>query len=300
MMWGHAWRLLLAVWLGGALVLFLAAGQGWASCAGRVVGGPPLVADYDPFAPADLRLPGRVAIENDGTAPCAFRLGVEPVPGAAGGGQAPRFEIRGAAGEMLAATGLDPKAASAAVSRTVAPGESVEFRYELRLPAGQMLPPGRHELAFELALGEAALGESHDAAGAFDRATLAVSVRVEDRIGVNIAGAGLAKTIDFGELRQGDSRRVLIAARGNRNFILEATSRNGGVLAMDTPHQQWRIPYAVTLGGVRIGLPARLGPYAPTTIAGHQLEAVFTIGDVSAKRAGLYTDEVVIEIRPAL
>jgi hypothetical protein len=56
----------------------------------------------------------------------------------------------------------------------------------------------------------------------------------------------------------------------------------------------------VSLNGGVVALPAQIGPFGETTIAGHALEVMVTIGDVSAKRAGLYTDEITIEIRPAM
>lgn len=287
-------------WIGAAALLAVAASEASAACSGRLSASPPLSANYDPFAPADLLIPGRLTIENSGAAPCAFQLAALPPPAMAGSGPGPQFELRGPAGDILAASGLAAKDAGVAVSRPLAPGESAEIRVQLLLSAGQMLPPGRHELTFELTLAEAGGLGGREAGPVLDRATLPAALRVEDRIGLNIAGAGTFRTIDFGELRQGDSRRVLIEARGNRNFLLEATSRNGGALAMDAPHQAWRIPYTLMLGGIRTPLPARTGPFAPTSIAGQQLEVIFIIGDVAAKRAGLYTDELTIEIKPAL
>jgi hypothetical protein len=282
------------------IAAFLAGhGGAWASCSGRMTANPPPAADYNPFAPADLVRTGRVTIENRGDEPCLFRLdfALNPVPASAG--QTLEFELRGPAGDMLAASGFDRKAAAGSTAGPLAAGESLDLNYELRLVAGQMRPPGQHELAFELTLREAATMGLQRAA-ILDRAAVSVMVSVADRIGVNIAGGGLFKTIDFGELREGDRRRVLIEVRGNRNFVLEATSRNGGVLAMDAPHQRWRIVYTVSLDGARIDPPGRVGPFAPTSLAGRTVEAAFTIGETSNKRAGLYTDEIVIEIKPAL
>ena len=69
---------------------------------------------------------------------------------------------------------------------------------------------------------------------------------------------------------------------------------------MEAPYDRWRIPYAMSLNGAAVAMPASLGPFQTTSIAGQSLEAVFTIGDVSNKRAGLYSDEISIEIKPAL
>jgi hypothetical protein len=291
------WRLLLCC-IG--IAAFLAGhGGARAACSGRMTAHPPPAVDYDPFAPTDLVRTARVTIENRGDEPCLFRLDFEPGPVPASAEQMLQFELRGPGGDMLAASGLDRKAAAGATAGPVAAGESLDLRYELRLVAGQMLPPAHRQLAFELTLRETAAMRLQPEA-ILGRTAFSVMVSVADRIGVNIAGAGLFKTIDFGELRDGDKRRVLIEVRGNRNFVLEATSRNGGALAMDAPHQRWRIAYTLSLDGARINPPGRVGPFAPTSLAGRAVEAAFTIGETSTKRAGLYTDEIVIEIKPAL
>jgi hypothetical protein len=167
------------------------------------------------------------------------------------------------------------------------------------MPAGQMLAPGEYRYAVRLALTAIAGGVPENGAAPSDTAPIMLSAYVQDRIGVNIAGAGAMKTLDFGELAAGETMRVIIEARSNRNFTLEAHSRNGGALAMDPPHEEWRIDYRMSLNGRAIGLPATIGPFDQTAISGLPFEALFTIGDVDSKRAGLYTDEIIIEIRPA-
>ncbi|NJM35079.1 MAG: hypothetical protein HC850_10665, partial [Rhodomicrobium sp.] len=135
---------------------------------------------------------------------------------------------------------------------------------------------------------------------ALDTGAMTLGALIADRLGVNIAGGGILKTVDFGTLIEGDSKRVVVEARSNRHFSLVITSMNGGAMAMDAPYQQWRVAYTMTVNGAPASLPAKLGPFGMTSMAGEEFEAIFTIGDVANKRAGLYSDEITIEIRPAL
>ena len=65
------------------------------------------------------------------------------------------------------------------------------------------------------------------------------------------------------------------------------------------PIKASRVLYAVVLMS-RAKLPDTIGPFAGTGLAGSQFDVGFTIGDVRNRRAGLYRDEVTIEIRPAI
>jgi hypothetical protein len=162
-----------------------------------------------------------------------------------------------------------------------------------------MLSPGSYSQPVELRLQAASSGEGLAAAPS-QTGLITIACRVAEHLGVNIAGGGTSTTIDFGVLAQGQTRRVVIQTRSNRTFSLKVTSANGGALAMAEPYAQWRIPYRMELDGRESAPPATIGPYAATVLSGNNVEASFTIGDVSGKRAGLYTDCVTIEIIPAI
>jgi hypothetical protein len=183
-------------------------------------------------------------------------------------------------------------------SRELAPGETQRFELVYSLPEGQFLSPGQFRKDIELLLKDEAGTENGE--DALDAASLPLLCSVEDHLGVNIAGAGVATTVDFGELSGGDSRRVVIEARANRSFLLEIESLNGGVLVMEPPYQEWRIEYDVDLNGRSLKLPFKAGPYERGGIGGQSFPLDFRIGDVEAKRAGLYTDEITVTIRPAM
>jgi hypothetical protein len=279
------------------LIAVLVPSQEAHACSARIARAPALAAEYDPFDPADLIMPGRVSVENTGAAPCTLLVGFEaPL----GGADTVQIEIRSDAGSLLTGAGGDAAAGDLSTRRELAQGESLELSYQLRMPAGQMQQPGHYDRSFGLSLRKADGGTGGREAAVIDRASLTASWTVRDRIGLNIAGAGTAKTIDFGVLTEGESQRVIVETRGNRGFLLDVSSRNHGALTMAAPYEQWRIPYTLSVDGEGVSLPARLGPFGETGIAGEAIELTFVIGDASAKRAGLYTDEVTIEIRPAL
>jgi hypothetical protein len=127
-----------------------------------------------------------------------------------------------------------------------------------------------------------------------------LSIAVQEHLSINIAGAGVRTTIDFGELSEGEQRHVRIDTRSNRRFQFDVLSRNGGVMVMAPPYETSRIPYAMVIDGKALKLPDTVGPFGGTGLAGSQFDIAFTIGDILNKRAGLYRDEVTIEIRPAI
>jgi len=269
-------------------------GPVWA-CAGRIVAGPDPAADYNPFDPVDHSRQYTITVENISAQDCTYELAFEPL-----GAASFDFQIRSEAGAVLAGTGIDPAIAARLSTGILAPDQSYSLDYVAIIPAGQMLAPANYDQPLTLTLAGFAGGPPPPGTPPSDTGQLTLACLVQQHLGVNIAGAGTATTIDFGELDEGENQRVVIEARSNLDFRLEAFSANGGALAMQAPYQQWRIPYTVSLNGGVVALPAQIGPFGETTIAGHALEVMVTIGDVSAKRAGLYTDEITIEIRPAM
>jgi hypothetical protein len=291
---GNAVRDLLAL----AGLALLAALEGTAmACSGRIAPGADPVSDYNPFDAVDHLRDYTATIENTSGETCVFALSFTRIDTAQSGGFA--FGIESADGVPLAASAPGP-ASSGQLVRALAPNESHHFSYRVLIPAGQMLAPARLEQPVELTLRGLASATPSPADPVLHTSEMTVAAVVADRLGVNIAGGGTLKTVDFGVLTGGDSKRVVIEARGNRHFSLVITSLNGGAMAMAAPYQQWRVPYTLTLNGAPVSPPAALGPFGMTGIAGEAFEAVFTIGDVANKRAGLYSDEITIEIRPAL
>jgi hypothetical protein len=265
-------------------------------CLGRISAYDDPVADYNPFSALAHRSQFGVTIENTGSAACRYALNAHDLA------QSDRFSFRIASAdgaplmdsEAVAATG----GGGGIVSRLLEPAETQRLDLVYSLPEGQYLSPGLHLGEIELALTDA--DNPGDKGSALDTVSLPLACRVDDYLGVNIAGAGLTKTVDFGELVEGNSRRVVIEARANRSFTLEIESRHGGVLVMEPPYEDWRIEYDVDLNGRALKLPFKAGPYDRGGLSGQAFSLDFRIGETDTKRAGLYTDEITVTIRPAL
>ena len=262
-------------------------------CLGRIVSFEEAVADYNPFSPIAYRNPFSVTIENSGDTACRYRLGAKTN----GAGKDFSFRIETAHGELLMASNAAGTGSELA-SRRLEPGETQRLGLIYILPEGQYLSPGQFRSGIELILTDA--DGSGDGKDVLHTVSLPLLCSVDDYLGVNIAGAGLTKTVDFGELIEGDSRRVVIKARTNRNFLLEIESRHGRALVMEPPYQNWRIEYGIDLNGKTLRLPYRAGPYERGGIRGQSFSLDFRVGDVESKRAGLYTDEIIVTIKPAL
>ncbi|WP_088342936.1 MULTISPECIES: hypothetical protein [Rhodomicrobium] len=277
-----------------AAALALGQGPAWA-CAGQITAAPEPRLTYQPFEVAGAAAEQRVTVRNNGGEACIFQLDFARLDHAGQGLGGLDFTIKGVSGEVLAAAAPSSASAAGLTSRPLAPDESFDFVYSVSVPAGQVTPPGDYQQMFELRL--------RGASGApqiLDTRPLRLSCLVQRYLSINIAGAGTRTTIDFGVLAEGATRHVRIATRSNQPFALAATSQNGGAMAMAPPLQSWRVPYAMTLNGAAVAFPASLGPFNGTGLAGHELDIVFTIGDIANKRAGLYADEITIEIKPAI
>lgn len=269
------------------------------ACSGRLSGAANVDATYAPFQALDAAKEFSLTVQNAGTAECIFWLGAQrPITGAEA---APlNFELRGHDATWSNTGTASMNGPVWLASRRLAPNESYDFALVLALPAGQVLPPGDYVNTFEAKLHAAPEARPPESAEQLPPRTLRLSVAVAAHLSINIAGAGLRKTIDFGELTEGERKQVRIEMRGNQRFHLDVLSLNGGVLAMAPPYETSRVPYAMVLDGKALKLPGTVGPFAGTGLAGSQFDVEFTIGDVLHKRAGLYRDEVTIEIRPAI
>lgn len=269
------------------------------ACSGRLSGAATVDAAYAPFQALDGSKDVLVTIENTGDTECTFWLGAERL--AAGADAAAlSFELRGHDGTWSSTGAASLPGPVWLASRRLAPNERYDAALVLAIPAGQILPPGDVVYSFETELRAAPDARPLQAAEQLQSRPLRLSIAIPAQLSINIAGAGLQKTIDFGELAEGAQKQVRIETRSNQRYQLDVLSRNGGVLAMAPPYETSRVPYAMALDGKTLKLPALVGPFAGTGLAGSQFDIAFTIGDVLAKRAGLYRDEVTIEIKPAL
>jgi hypothetical protein len=197
------------------VVILSAAAARAEECLGRIVAVEEAAADYNPFSPVAHRSTFGVTIENTGSDACRYRIAARETAQASDFS----FEIASAGGEVLTVSEAATPVDTGVSSRELAPGETQRLELVYSLPEGQFLSPGPFRKDIELVLNHDEASEG--GADALDAASIPLICNVEDHLGVNIAGAGVATTVDFGELAGGDSRRIVIEARANRSFLLE-------------------------------------------------------------------------------
>jgi hypothetical protein len=269
------------------------------ACSGQLTGAFAAETAYMPFQALDASKEVRLSVQNTGEAECTFWLGIEGLAPVAEAG-ALNFELRGHEGTWSSSGAAGAPGPAWLASRRLAPNEHYDIALTLTIPAGQILPPGESAYAFDAKLAAAPDLRPPQNAEPLQSRALRLSIAVAAQLSINIAGAGVRKTVDFGELTSGEQKQVRIETRSNQRYQLDVLSRNGGVLAMAPPYETSRVPYAMLLDGRPMPLPATMGPFAGMGLAGSQFDMQFTIGDVLNKRAGLYRDEVTIEIKPAI
>lgn len=131
----------------------------------------------------------------------------------------------------------------------------------------------------------------------------AVNITVPDTMSLNIAGAGVSKTLDFGVLHSGDTKNVNIQARATSAFKIGFTSDMGGSLKLNgDDSSSWSIPYVATLDGSPI---TDASPYINNAAVGTNgldlsLPFIVTIGDMTDKRAGTYSDIITLKVERVL
>lgn len=127
------------------------------------------------------------------------------------------------------------------------------------------------------------------------------SVRVNHSVSINIAGAGTAKTIDFGILTTGARRSVNIQARSTSPFHISFSSKMNGVLKYGGHKRSpWKVDYSATLGGQPIAEDKDFVSENDTQGLKISLPFTVTIGDTTNKRAGPYSDIITLEIKAVL
>ena len=217
------------------------------ACSGRLSGAASVDATYEPFQALDGSKEFPVTVQNTGETECIFWLGVERL--AAGSETATlNFALQGRGG-VWSSTGAGGPGAVWLASRRLAPNESYDFPATLAIPAGQILPPGDWIYSFDTKLAAAPDSRPADSAEQLHARTVRLSIAIPAHLSINIAGAGMHKTIDFGELIEGDQKQVRIETRSNQRYQLNVGSRNGGFLAMAPPYSALRVPYTMVLNG---------------------------------------------------
>jgi hypothetical protein len=128
-----------------------------------------------------------------------------------------------------------------------------------------------------------------------------VTVQVPNVLSANVAGASTRGEIDFLDFAT-LSRALSVSVRSTGPFAVTAESVNGSVMLREGARgtdAADRIPYVVTFGGRPLTLGAASSFTSPRTgLAGQQISLNVTVEDVSTKRAGRYSDTLVLTLAP--
>lgn len=182
---------------------------------------------------------------------------------------------------------------SSGVLTAVLRGETRELTLDmlLKIPAGQTVHAGTYSDIVTASLYDA------KTLRLLDQATISLTVPVPARAEVTVSASSthpsFAKTyatLDLGTLETGETGTAYIFVRSTSDYTVSLASENGGKLRRQ--RGGWMISYALTVDGAPVRLtstPQRvLTAPGPTNGDAHELEV--TVGDVSRKRAGRYTD----------
>jgi hypothetical protein len=273
-----------------------------AACQGQIVSGTTITGKtaYDPFEFTGVTDQFSIGIRNNGAQSCVFAVAftATSTPAKLGGALSYTLtDLNGATVLSAIAGGQPPSLQSPPVN--VNAKQDIPFNAVI-LP-GQFSAPGAY--SDTLSVMAQLYAVENGAYTLLERVPLSISYAVKAVMTVNIAGGGLATTLDFGSLAQDAQQAVRIQARSNLCYALKVTSDNGGVLVL-TPSvagRTWQIPYRALLDGHPLDFSkgAEL-PYAsPSSIGPANHTLAVTIGNISQKRAGLYKDIITIEILAA-
>lgn len=289
-----------------AVLLFaILADDASAQCAGGRMVGSNFVASgtYDPFSATDTFDSYTIQVRNNTGSTCSYGLVFHRASLPATMGGVLSYAVTNAGGSSVMSTTAANVAAPVWIPVTNVPaGATVTVTYYVSIPRGQVVAPATRSDPIEVWL-YALNGSGNVVTPRLHRDNLTIRYTTPTSISTNVAGGGSATTVDFGELVAGAVRSVNIEARSNVNYQLRATSQNLGVMRLPAPYNTWSIGYTATLGGSPLNLSTLtgtvLGPSTPTPAAGRTHALGVTIGSVTGKRAGTYTDDITISIEVA-
>ncbi len=275
--------------------------KGAVDCFIRVVATPAtwLIQGYDPYGGSLPEATFGVTFVNDGQAPCSFSPSFElqqPPFGLTRGADRP---VRYALLNLTNSRDATPRAGRTELRPAqreieLNPNEGRTILYKLVVNPDDLRSAGLYSQDVLLQ----AEGENFRTLGG-TRIVLGIDVLPSARIG--LAGAftmsdGQA-VVDLGELRPGPAPVPLqLRVRSTSRYELSVTSANSGRLRLGT--SEWYVPYSLTLGGSSMNLrgPATMMGSADPGIRQESLPIQFFIGEVSNRRAGVYSDVISITV----
>lgn len=287
--------------LAGVLVLAGAGAQqaSAADCTLQISRPPQSVRlDYDPFLPATAPARLELQIRNPGAERCEADLALVDVPGLAIvqtqiGSTGLKLEIRPNA---LATPSPTPSVFRVAI----APDKTEDVTFDVAVIEDAMVEAGAYSRALTLEL------RQPGAPRFYDSTPVVIDVTALPRAQLNLSGARGAfgtgpsvSVVDFGEAETGKTHQMFVQTRTNSGARLTFTSANRGLLVLNQDDQEpASLPYSVAFDGSTLDLSqvATRDVDPPRTYAGQSYDLTLTLGAVTGGPAGVYSDELTIEI----
>lgn len=184
----------------------------------------------------------------------------------------------------------------------LSPGESASVDFYIVIPAGQLLPSGDYPGEVTVSVGQQA-GTLERVLVPDDEISHPVSVLVAPATRISFAGVqGNHRTVDFGEIETGGVPIFppALVVRSTAAYRLRFRSENYGFLVREPISATASIPYKLEVAGETVDLGQVDADVLFDAETQARIPLNFTIIDASDKRAGTYTDRVIVDVMPQL
>ena len=277
----------------------------WASqvqagdCSLQISQAPPSVRlDYDPFVPATA--PARMVfrLHNPSGERCEADLALVDAPGVA----LVRQDVgqTGLTLEIRPDTEVTRSTVPSVFHVSAGPDQTLEATFDVVVIQDAVVQAGLYSQPLTLEL------RQPGSSVAYDRAPVAIDLRALPRAQMNLSGSRGAfgsgasvSVVDFGDAETGKTRQLFVQTRTNSAARLTFKSANAGRLMLQGAGEpEASLAYSVAFDGSRLDLSqvATRDIDPPRTYAGQSYDLTLTLGAVGGARAGLYSDELTIEI----
>ncbi len=253
--------------------------------------------DYDPFLPATAPARLEFQIRNPGAERCEADLALVDVPGLAIVQQ--EIEATGLRLEIRPTAEVTRSTMPAVFKVAVDPDKPVDVIFDVAVIEDAVVPAGLYSQTLTLEVRQPGAPLS------YDRAPVVIDVTALPRAQLNLSGARGAfgsgptvSVVDFGEAQTGKTHQMFIQTRTNSAARLTFTSANRGLLVLQQDDISASLPYSVSFDGSQLDLSdvSTRDVDPPRTYAGQSYDLTLTLGPVTGGPAGVYSDELTIEI----
>ena len=274
---------------------------------------------YDVFNGTSVSIPATIEIERTDTAavPASSAESVVVVAEQTVDCDA-RVLIAGEQGSTLSSTGftlsyqlISDAAASSSLqphvlSREISdmePGEVARWSYTLEIPAGQFVPSGQYTSALEVSVGPNNTG-TKQLLHVDDTELVQLRATVESSARIVFSGVqGRSRQVDFGNLTTGAVPifEPAVIVQSTSPYRLRFRSDNNGKLISEQSSNPSKIPYELVVAGKLVNLSSSRSDLLFNTKyenSNKRIPFEFRIVNAEKKRAGSYSDRVIVDILP--